>query len=142
MVPWNARAAGGRAPPRPRSRKEHHITTHVLRVENLSDTITESDLIALFSGVGQVREVSLPTDRATGEPRGYALLQFADEAGAHRAVERLDGYELEGSAIKVEYADSRKSGGRGGPGSLWGAGHAGSRPKGSRRGARRRKRGL
>ena len=126
----------------PRRRKEIIIAVQLI-IENLSDTTTESDLVALFSGVGRVSDVQLPTDRSTGDAKGFAYLMLASEAGAARALERLNGYELDGSEIQVRLADDRARGGpHGARGRLWGAGHANSRPKGSRRGARRRKRGL
>lgn len=123
------------------SRREATITVQLV-VENLSPSTTESDLITLFSGVSRVRDVKMPTDRATGEPQGIAYLAVASEEGAERAIQRLDGYELEGSAIQVRQADRSRGPGFHAKSGLWGAGHAGSRPKGSRRGARGRKRGL
>jgi len=57
-------------------------------------------------------------------------------------MQRLDGYDLEGSKIQVREADRSKVQIKGAKSRLWGEGHAGSRPKGSRRGARGRKRGL
>lgn len=89
-----------------------------------------------------MRDVKIPTDRATGESRGIAYLDVASEEGAERAIQRLDGYTLEGSAIQVRQADRARGPGLHAKSGLWGAGHAGSRPKGSRRGARARKRGL
>jgi RNA recognition motif-containing protein len=139
----SARSPGRPNATGPEHRPRRDIIDHKLVVENLSQTTTESDLIALFSGVGRVRDIRLATDRSTGEPLGIAYLLFADESGAARAVERLDGYQLEGSTISVRPASG--GGGRGGDGrggSLWGSGHAGSRPKGSRRGARGRKRSV
>ncbi|MCB1008272.1 MAG: RNA-binding protein [Acidobacteria bacterium] len=112
-----------------------------LLIENLSDTTTESDLIALFSGVGRVRGVKLRRDHATEDPGSYALLELATEEGVDRAISRLDGHNLEGSRIKVCLADGQR-GPRVTGGKMWGAGHANARPKGSRRGARKRKRGL
>jgi len=89
-----------------------------------------------------VREVKVPTDRSTGDAKGFAYLMLASEAGAARALERLNGYLLDGSEIQVRLADEGGRGGHGAGGRMWGAGHPGSRPKGSRRGVRRRKRGL
>jgi len=123
-------------PPTPRS----PIIETTLLIQNLSETTTESDLIALFSGVGRVRGVRLRRDHPTGDPGTYALLELATEEGVDRAISRLDGHNLEGSKIKVALADQgnvRAVGGK-----MWGAGHANARPKGSRRGARRKKRGL
>lgn len=111
-------------------------------MENLADTTTESDLVTLFSGVSRVRDVHLPTDRSTGTSKGHAILAVATPEGAERAIRRLDGYELEGSAIAVREADRSKVQIKGAKNRLWGGGHAGSRPKGSRRGARSRRRGL
>ena len=140
MVPWQRSAAD--LPGRAADPGEEAIDSRLI-IENLSETTTESDLVALFSGVGRVSDVHFPTDRSTGEPKGFAYLVFADEAGAGRAIERLHGYRLEGATISVRHAESQRSHGRGDGGSgLWGSGHAGSRPKGSRRGVRGRKRAL
>ena len=84
----------------PRRRKEIIIAVQLI-IENLSDTTTESDLVALFSGVGRVSDVQLPTDRSTGDAKGFAYLMLASEAGAARALERLNGYELDGSEISL-----------------------------------------
>ncbi len=80
-------------------------------------------------------------DHDSEDPTGYAYVELATEEGVDRAIQRLDGHNLEGSPIKVGLASSR-SGPRAVGGKMWGAGHANSRPKGSRRGARRKKRGL
>jgi len=144
--PGAARAARALSVParglqRPAAIERRAIIDTTLIIENLSDTTTESDLIALFSGVGRVRGVKLPKDRTTGEPAGYALLELATEEGIDRAISRLDGRDLDGSTIRVGLAEGR-TGLRAAGGTMWGAGHANSRPKGSRRGARRKKRGL
>jgi len=89
-----------------------------------------------------VRNVKVPLDRETGKPQGFAYLDIGDEAGVERAIQRFDGFELEGSTIRVEPTNGRGGDRHGSKSGLWGSGHAGSRPKGSRRGARGRKRGL
>ena len=89
-----------------------------------------------------MRDVRLATDRATGVSQGHALLAVDTQEGAERAIQRLDGYLLEGSRIQVREADRSRVTIHGAKTGLWGGGHAGSRPKGSRRGARARKRAL
>jgi RNA recognition motif-containing protein len=141
VLPWPGTRPGRRARRSCDGRKENVITVQLI-VENLSPSTTESDLVTLFAGVSRVRDVKIPTDRSTGEPQGFAYLAVASPEGAERAIARLDGYSLEGSVLRIRPADRERGGPGGGRNGLWGAGHAGSRPKGSRRGARGRKRGL
>jgi RNA recognition motif-containing protein len=59
----------------------------------------QADLEALFSEVGQVVEVFLPSDRMTGRPRGFAFVEFIDAEPITEAIEKFDGYELNGRKI-------------------------------------------
>jgi RNA recognition motif-containing protein len=51
--------------------------------------------------------VVLPTDRATGRPRGFAFVEFADREGAELALETCDGRELDGHAVRLSWARER-----------------------------------
>ena len=42
-------------------------------------------LTTLFSDAGEVANVRLPTDRETGELKGFGFIEFADNAGKVRA---------------------------------------------------------
>lgn len=89
-------------------------------------------------------EVFLPADRATGRPRGFAFVEFADDEGAARAIEEFDGHELAGRNLRVNAAEARPprpSFDNGPPPRGRDQGRP-SRPKGSRRNARRKKRSL
>ncbi|MGH7352210.1 MAG: RNA recognition motif domain-containing protein [Candidatus Methylomirabilales bacterium] len=77
-------------------------------VGNLSYDTTQSEVESLFSEVGQVVGVFMPADRITGRPRGFAFVEFAEEATAAKAIERLDGYELKGRSIRVNQAEERR----------------------------------
>ena len=70
-------------------------------VGNLNYETTQQDLETLFSGVGPISEVFLPTDRATGQPRGFAFVEFTDSATVPLAIEKLDAAELKGRSIRV-----------------------------------------
>ncbi len=115
----------------------------------------------LLSEVGRIQDIYLPTDRNTGRPRGFAFVEFADPASAAEAITKFDGYELGGRQLRVNMAEARKpraprpaGGPRHGGGSFgnddpWGGGGGGggyggrpAKPKGSRRGARGKKRSL
>lgn len=127
-------------------------------VGNLSYETSREELETAFSRIGPVTDVVLPVDRATDRPRGFAFVEFGDPALVMAAIEQLDGTELGGRPLRVSEAreraprpafgggwDSRETGGGspdGRPG--WGPDRPpkASRPKGSRRGARGRKRGF
>lgn len=87
--------------------KEPTISTRVF-VGNLSFDTTQRGLETLFSELGPVSEVFLPMDRNTGRPRGFAFVQFADESAATRAIERFNGHELDGRALRVTEAEARQ----------------------------------
>ncbi|MBI4916031.1 MAG: RNA-binding protein [Acidobacteria bacterium] len=121
-------------------------------VGNLSFKTTKEELTELVSTVGQPVDVFLPLDRATNKPRGFAFVEFSSEDEAKRAIAMLDGKELGGRALKANSADERPRrpmdgpprGGRPVPGPAMFDPNDGrlSRPKGSRRNVRARKRSL
>jgi len=125
-------------------RKKDAIQTKLF-VGNLSFDTTSDQLRDLFGEVGEVVNVTVPTDRDTGRARGFAFVELATSAAAAAAAEKLDGYELDGRALRVNEAVERSEGG--GPG-FRPRGFAPAppahrpRPKGSRRNVRARKRGF
>jgi RNA recognition motif-containing protein len=81
-------------------------------VGNLSFKTTQAQLEALFGEVGAVASVFLPTDRTTGRPRGFAFVEFVEGSSATAAIQRLDGYDLDGRALRVNEAQDKPSGPR------------------------------
>lgn len=78
-----------------------------LFVGNLPYDITEAELRAHFSAVGAVSYVSLPTDRETGRPRGFAFLEFSDRAQAEEAIRRFNNQAFKGRPLAVSEARER-----------------------------------
>jgi RNA recognition motif-containing protein len=114
-------------------------------VGNLSYDTTQDEIERLFSEAGQVTEVFLPFDRVTGRPRGFGFVEFAEEASATEAIEKFDSYQLHGRSLRVSQAEERQPrspnyAGGGAPARPRGA--RGSKPKGSRRNLRAKKRGF
>jgi cold-inducible RNA-binding protein len=96
-----------------------------LYVGNLSYSITEADLRDAFAASGHdVAEVKLVLDRDTGRPRGFAFVEMATDAGALKAIEALNGKDLQGRTIAVSEARERTGGG-GGRGGFGGGGGRG-----------------
>ena len=86
-------------------------------VGNLSYSATEDQLRDLFAEFGQVESVSVITDRATGRPRGFAFVEMSDDAQGQKAIDELNGKELDDRELKVNMARPRSEGGdRGGGG--------------------------
>jgi RNA recognition motif-containing protein len=77
-----------------------------LYVGNLPFSATEADLKALFERHGTVESVKLINDRDTGKPRGFGFVDMpATEAQA--AIQALNGFQLNGRALRVNEAQER-----------------------------------
>ncbi|MBV8709818.1 MAG: RNA-binding protein, partial [Acidobacteriaceae bacterium] len=73
-------------------------------VGNLSYQTTQEDLQAAFEAYGAVERVNIVTDRATGQPRGFAFVEMSDSQAAQNAISQLNGAELRGRAMNVNEA--------------------------------------
>lgn len=82
-----------------------------LYVGNLSFNTTELELRETFSQYGTVAEAKLVTERETGRPRGFAFVEMGSEQDAQRAIDELNGRELDGRALTVNEARERTGGG-------------------------------
>ena len=127
------------------SNREEDIISSRVFVGNLSYDTTQSELESLFSKVGQVVEIFLPTDRSTGRLRGFAFVELANQAGVNEAIEKLNGQELNGRSLRLSQAEDRpqRSPIAVDKGPMFG--NSGSRTpkrKGSRRNIRAKKRSL
>jgi cold-inducible RNA-binding protein len=89
-----------------------------LYVGNLSFSTTQATIEQAFAAAGEVREVAMPTDRETGQPRGFAFVTMGDARAASAAIEQLNGMVLDGRALRVNEAQERppRDGGGGGRG--------------------------
>jgi cold-inducible RNA-binding protein len=72
-----------------------------LFVGNLSYNLTEADVEQLFAQSGKVLSVAIPTDRDTGRKRGFAFVEMDTDAEAEAAIQRLNGYDVDGRQLAV-----------------------------------------
>ena len=104
-----------------------------LYVGNLSYNVTEGDLEQLFTGAGQIKEISIIMDRQTRQSKGFGFVEMMTDAEAQKAIEMFNNYELGGRNITVNLARPReeRSGGgfRGGNRASYGAYRGGGRSK-------------
>ena len=90
-----------------------------LFVGNLSFNTTENDLQDAFAAFGSVTETNLMMDRMTNRPRGFAFVTMSSAEEAQKAIEGMNGKDMDGRALTVNVArprEERPAGGGGGGG--------------------------
>ncbi len=86
-------------------------------VGNLSYSATDDDLRSAFEDNGfTVKDVTIVTDRETGQARGFGFVTLAEAGSASKAIQAMDGAEVAGRQIRVNVANERERGGGGGGG--------------------------
>ena len=98
-----------------------------LFVGGLSWGTDDAALQSAFSQFGEITDAKVITDRDTGRSRGFGFVTFADPSAADKAINEMDGTELDGRSIRVNEAQERKpkgprrpqGGGGGGGGRRW-----------------------
>ncbi|MFZ4115566.1 MAG: RNA recognition motif domain-containing protein [Chthoniobacterales bacterium] len=98
------RATKERAPRTPRKPECVEVTSPRLYIGNLSFDATESDLFELFSGIGQVQNVELVSNRDTHRSKGFGFVQMTVLEEAKRAVTELHDKEYMGRKLVVSGA--------------------------------------
>jgi cold-inducible RNA-binding protein len=96
-------------------------------VGNLSFSTTEDALRSLFEAYGAVDRVSIVTDRDTGQPRGFGFVEMSGDAEGNRAIDALNGTELNGRALNINEARPKEDRGGGGGGYRGKSGGGGQR---------------
>ncbi|KAK7394412.1 hypothetical protein VNO78_14940 [Psophocarpus tetragonolobus] len=93
-----------------------------LFVGGISYSTDDMSLRESFARYGEVIDVKVIMDRETGRSRGFAFITFATSEDASAAIQGMDGQDLHGRRIRVNYATERSRPGFGGGGSGYGGG--------------------
>ena len=96
--------------------RKHHMSNKLF-VGNLSFNVTENDLNDAFAAFGTVTETNLMMDRTTGRPRGFGFVTMGTPEEAQKAIEAMNGKEMDGRALTVNVARPREDRPAGGGGS-------------------------
>ena len=75
-----------------------------LFIGSLAYATTDDGLKAHFEQIGEVASARVITDRETGRSKGFGFVEYTDEANNQKAVDELNGKELDGRAINVSLA--------------------------------------
>src|SRR5580700_9122340 len=105
-----------------------------LYVGNLSLSSTSETVREAFARIGEVTDVHIVTDRTSGQSRGFGFVTMGTPAEAQKAIETMNGANLDGRPLRVNEAEERPR--RGGFGGGGGGGGGGGHGGGDRRGGR------
>lgn len=75
-----------------------------LIVNYLPQTMTQEEIRALFSSIGEVESCKLIRDKPTGQSLGYGFVNYKNPADAEKAINTLNGLRLQNKLIKVSLA--------------------------------------
>lgn len=75
-----------------------------LFVGSLPFATTSDQLREIFSAAGKVVDANVVMDKMTGRSRGFAFVEYETEEEAKKAIETLNGTEVDGRKIFVSEA--------------------------------------
>ncbi len=76
-------------------------------IGSLPFSIKESDLREVFEEYGAVESAKVITDKFTGRSKGFGFVEMPNEEEAKRAIEELNGAEVDNRTIVVNEARER-----------------------------------
>jgi len=79
-----------------------------LFVGGLAYKVTDDELNEFFSTVGTVTSAKVIVDKYSNQSKGFGFVEMSSEEEAKKAVEELNGKELEGRPIAVSEARPRE----------------------------------
>lgn len=68
-------------------------------------TLTEGDVLCVFSQFGEIVDVNLVRHEESGKSRGFAFVCYADQRSTTLAVDNLNGATVGGRTIRVDHVD-------------------------------------
>lgn len=77
-------------------------------VGNLSWGLNDNDLEQIFAEHGQVSSAKIIQDRETGRSRGFGFVEMPNDDDGRKAIEALNGMEIDGRNLTVNEARPRE----------------------------------
>lgn len=82
--------------------------TAYIYIGGLPLTLTEGDVLTIFSQYGEPTYLNLVRDKETGKSRGFAFLKYEDQRSCDLAVDNLGAATLMGRVLKVDHTRYRR----------------------------------
>lgn len=70
--------------------------------------LQESELKEFFEEYGEVSAARIITDKFSGRSKGFGFIEMPNDDQARKAIEELDGAEVDGRTIVVNQAEEKK----------------------------------
>ena len=81
-------------------------------IANLNYKVPSEKLQEVFGEYGEVSSAKIIFDRETKRSKGFGFVEMPNDDDALRAIEDLNGVEIDGRQIVVKQANEREEGGR------------------------------
>jgi RNA recognition motif-containing protein len=75
-----------------------------LFIGSLAYSTTDDSLKSHFEQIGEVASARVITDRDSGRSKGFGFVEFVNDDDNQKAIDKLDGQELDGRTINVGLA--------------------------------------
>ncbi|XP_058081689.1 glycine-rich RNA-binding protein 3, mitochondrial-like [Magnolia sinica] len=98
------------------------MSSSKLFIGGLSYSTDDTSLREAFTNYGEIIDARVIMDRETGRSRGFGFITFTSSEEASAAISAMDGKDLHGRMVRVNYAMERTGGFRGGGGGGYGGG--------------------
>src|SRR5688572_14336715 len=80
------------------------VKKDTLIINYLPQTLADEDFESMFASVGELRACKIVRDRATGYSFGFGFVEYVNDSDASKAIELLNGTQLQNKTIKVAYS--------------------------------------
>ncbi|KAI5646456.1 RNA recognition motif domain-containing protein [Phthorimaea operculella] len=71
--------------------------------------LTEGDIICVFSQYGEIVNINLVRDKATGKSRGFCFICYEDQRSTILAVDNLNSAKILGRTLRVDHCEQYRA---------------------------------
>ena len=79
-----------------------------LFVSSIAYKTTDDDLKAYFEQIGEVASAKIIMDRESGRSKGFGFVEFVNEEDNQKAIDQLNGKDLDGRTLNIAVARPRE----------------------------------